>query len=440
MKRLGIGLLALCAACEGGTDTGNPVDGGGPDSDNAEPPEDCLERPRDISPDEVTPLGMRAADLIDWVRGEHRQRLSWERDRGVGQVVTYGPESGIGEIAFAVEPTGGLRYVERDPRQPGDDSDVSICEDLIEVDVTLGVTTAGGALDERFETTLRATSADVAYGAVNVSTSELAGALMVDMALEGFVPAGPASLELEVALTRHGIRGSLDASQPLAWAELRDRAQTFPAFLAVFPPAGSCPESTLEVPLDAALRGVSAVSALERLNASSPSTANPGDSPLRLSITSASASACLRVSGWRPSSLRFELPARLTLDAPAANLDGDVEVALNATAVSGVLQRVGARASVESSDPAVLATLPAAYAITTPIDFSSYEGGSFELSVTALSTETSGSLRVLGLTYPACLDAPPDAMPMTGANGSQIPCRAGPESSEELFGVTWRGD
>lgn len=405
MKRLCLGLLALSQAwC--GTDTGNPVNVPPSNGESSPPlPEDCLERPRDIAPDEPTPLGVTGAEVIALVQGEHRQTLSWGTgERNGGPDILFGPERGEADIVLTVEPSGGLRYIEREPRpdEEGVPPNLSVCEDVIEVDVGLGVASSGGALNEQVETRLRAMSADLAYGEVDLGRAPFGGTLTAESSVEGFVAASPASLLLDLVITRFGNRGGVFTRQEMVSSTDPERQLTYEQTFARFPADVACP---IPVPLDASLRGASAEAAVASLNAASPGVVTTDDSLLTYSVATVGQPGCLSFHSITPSELTLEFPARLTLSAPQANIEGSLDVSLVATSRQGVLDsaHAGTYIDIVSRDPEELADVASQLAIHAPIDFSGHVGASFSIDAWAHSLGSGGSVRVLGR-VPSCAD------------------------------------
>ena len=93
--------------------------------------------------------------------------------------VTYGPESGEGDVTITITPTGEAHFVEPDETQNGEelliDLPGSACMSWVEIDVEVTVVSAGGALDESFETVLRAHSPHATSLYVSIKPEDFGG-------------------------------------------------------------------------------------------------------------------------------------------------------------------------------------------------------------------------------------------------------------------------
>jgi hypothetical protein len=183
MKQL-VASLLLCA-CAGGTDTGNPNDDR---TTNTEGGGSCDEAARPLELDEITPLGVSAAELLSWVGGTHTETLAWQ-----DSAASFGPEHGRSEITIEVESLGA-RFIDRSPKQSsGGAGTLAIpeialiggdpCADSVALDVRLHLSTAGGALDETVETTLQARARDYATGQLTLPTDLLTGSFQAQVSV-----------------------------------------------------------------------------------------------------------------------------------------------------------------------------------------------------------------------------------------------------------------
>jgi hypothetical protein len=163
-----------------------------------------------LSLDETTPLGFTAQDVLDVVGGEHAEPLLWADD--VQTTVTLG-------VNYA---GGSLRFLERDWI---DDSGIEIarsgCEDIIEIETGVALTTDDGELAESWTLRVEAETADqiVFYEPLE----QLAGTLDI----ERFAPDKPydfARAFLDMTVTAAGLDGSISgqiegSDGEVAWAE-----------------------------------------------------------------------------------------------------------------------------------------------------------------------------------------------------------------------------
>ena len=186
--------LALCFACESGQiggevqepgpGAGDAMEGGmgagdamGMGEGSCEEGESTL-----LAPDAVTSLGFAGQDLLDLVAGEHEATLAWGVPPQQSSLVEVVPAAGESRIVVRVTPDPTtLRLVERHPAAlsglEGDVTDVAAfgCQDELRVDAVVAVTTDNGALNETFEVTFSATSANYVQASVPVVPGELDG-------------------------------------------------------------------------------------------------------------------------------------------------------------------------------------------------------------------------------------------------------------------------
>jgi hypothetical protein len=131
----------------------------------------CSEQQAPLALGEVSPLGFSAADVLSFVEGQHATTIEWQP-----LDVSYGPESGKGELTLSVENLGHARYVDR--------GDAQCCFAAVQVDVRVTLRTSGGALNESFVTVLEAHSADAAWLQMLVEPP-LGGSLSFDQPAPG---------------------------------------------------------------------------------------------------------------------------------------------------------------------------------------------------------------------------------------------------------------
>ncbi|MGD8858522.1 MAG: hypothetical protein PVI30_00820 [Myxococcales bacterium] len=204
-------VVLLLTACNG-TNTGNPVDSGGDgdfgggvnEGDSAGEGGSCkVDRTTVIGADEMTPLGFTAGEVLDFVVGEHTETLTWHELA----IASYGPEQGEQGLTVEVTHDGGeLRYVELAADTGGAEIFAS-CPPRLELDVEIGLRTDGGALDERFEATLRARSPLLATYFTRPDPHMLGGSFAIEeVREEGYELA---QLELRMQFSPYGTAGWL---------------------------------------------------------------------------------------------------------------------------------------------------------------------------------------------------------------------------------------
>lgn len=163
------------------------------------------ERPVEL--EEETELGFSAADILAFAEGTHEENLRWNEQT----LATYGPESGAGEITIRVEAVGAVRFLE--PPTASDNGGLlggPSCRGALEIDVEVQIETAGGALDESFEATLRSDNPLEAVAFARLEPETLGGAFEVlEVSLAGF---SLAQLDLTLSFTPFGSSGALSAT------------------------------------------------------------------------------------------------------------------------------------------------------------------------------------------------------------------------------------
>ncbi len=107
----------------------------------------CEETATLVSLEELTELGFSGADLLALAEGSFEQTLTWTED-GSSTALTVD----------VVHADGEVRYVASTAVYPDDGGttiDIGVeCEDYVEVDVTIDITTADGELAESLETSI----------------------------------------------------------------------------------------------------------------------------------------------------------------------------------------------------------------------------------------------------------------------------------------------
>lgn len=417
----------------GGTDTGNPNDGRG----TVENGGSCDEAARALDPDEVTPLGVSAAELLSWVGGTHTETLAWQ-----DSAASFGPEHGRSEITIEVEPLGA-RFIDRSPKQSsGDGAGLAIeeialiggdpCADSIALDVRLHLSTAGGALNETVDTTLQARASDYATGHLTLPTDLLTGSFEAQVSVpNGFVARGAPKLQVDLGFSQYGDRGQVQLQSEFASSDGQAVGQGGAGTIARFPADDTC-QSGIGVAADQSVRGVSVAAVLEQLNGSSPARLAGSSATLDLTFESSAARVCVALDGVESGPMRIEVPGKARLHSSDQRIDGSIDVTISGDASGGVLQHSSANANDFLLDAAQAQAMVAKFAIAQQLDFSSYDGGSFEFLADVNDGTASGALRAYGLRLPDCQKNPP--APVPGAQSS--PGCAGADRIP-LWTATW---
>jgi hypothetical protein len=134
-----------------------------------------------LSLDTVTPLGVSAARVLEPVLGAHSSPLLWSANTAP---VTVGPEQGQSQIDLALSyDAGSVAWVHFAPatsNESGAASTLLGCPpDRLQVEVSVRLSTSGGALDERYTATLSAETVDGVAFSQRLPLASLVGALVV---------------------------------------------------------------------------------------------------------------------------------------------------------------------------------------------------------------------------------------------------------------------
>jgi len=170
----------------------------------------CEEASSTLEPDEVSPLGFGAADVLALLGESMTTPMVW-LDTAALQV-EVNVEPGPSELTITLLDSSNPRFVEVNPVDPEGDTELmpaSSCLDRVDVDVTLYLATADGALDETVSATLHATDADFVDLIVPLDPAGLTGTFRASpvssaAALEGFA--------LHTTYQPAGVSGDLSAT------------------------------------------------------------------------------------------------------------------------------------------------------------------------------------------------------------------------------------
>jgi len=138
--------------------------------------EGCEEQSTPLAEDEVSPLGFSAADVALLVGESTTTPMVWLDTTALGVEATVQP--GPSELTLTILDLTNPRFIDASPKEPEDGAAIepaADCPDRVDVDVTLRITTADGALDETVSTTLHATSAELVELSVPLEPTSLTG-------------------------------------------------------------------------------------------------------------------------------------------------------------------------------------------------------------------------------------------------------------------------
>jgi hypothetical protein len=412
--------LVLFSCSIDGTDTGNPA------TDDRGDAGDCDQTEHDIEFKEVTPLGFAVQDVLTWLAGEHHESLLWLEENNP----SLGPERGRAELTLDVQPLAA-RFISRTSRDgvreysqavtPLTSVVDSFCHDSIALDVSLRISTAGGALAETVQTSLEVRASDFVAGQVIMPTDSLTGSFHADLQLlPGFVARGVPNLVFDLRLSNVGSTGRLSMQSDTVSSDGQVTGQGGGGILAHFPAGGSCPTGSIAVPADRTIRGVSAASVLQQLKDSSPMRLDGSMAGLELSFESNADSLCAILDV--PEIGAVEFPGSVTLRSSDQRIDGKIDVILAGQALAGVQSHSSAFAYNLIPNPVEAAAAVSQYAIRESLDFTGYAAGAFRFSTEVTDADAFGELRVDGVNDDECATAPSVSAPGGPSTPPSIGC------------------
>ena len=203
---------SLSLACSNVTDTGNPHRDNGSEAGG----DDCERTPSPIELDEVSSLGFSAADLIALAEGPHTETLAWLENE-----IASSSGEGSTEVEVRLEFSESARFVDRSPKPSEENGqeggpDIgyeSSCSDRLELDATLTLKTADGALDETVPVVVWAETDRLVHANFSLDADELTGSLEVTVEPPpGFEADGPPQLGFDINIAEVGFMGSIGVS------------------------------------------------------------------------------------------------------------------------------------------------------------------------------------------------------------------------------------
>ena len=396
------GAALLCAvvlgACSGG-ETANTTPRSESDAEAADTMSgsgsECVEVARQpIALDEQSPLGFKPAEALESLAQPQAAPLRWAPE-DVG--VSFGPEAGDDTITLSVTPTGTVEWVEYEPADQPDRA-TAMCPGQVQAPASVRVVTAGGVLDEVFDTVLdldAPTSVQVLH---QLDGTTLRGSLT----FSAEAPAeGKATIEVNALMTRYGTAGALDV-------QFQNGSSAMGTGLASWPLDNPCDMGTralFPVPLNG--------------QAGSPDIATGSDA-VALAQSVKTAELTWPNGTQETANLCIEPTASLVcarLD-PAGGFDLWTTLALS-TSDGSLSQRYGANISVDSSDastvhltlndPCNMQRMPIADFIQTcgdwGVDLTGYAQARMDVDAQIdLAASNTGAITILGTTPFSCPD------------------------------------
>ncbi len=409
MKTFPIALVSLVfaatVACE-------PKGGGNNDDAIGDGGVSCVDTPTVIeSVDELSDLGFSAAEVLALAEGEHTSPIFWNTTYNDGGIdLEIGPESGEVAMTITVAHDGGeIRYVKSEPDE-GDGSDIApaSCADRLEIDVTAMVTTAGGALAESIEVTLRSDTDLYTQFSAKLDLGALDGSFSV-VDKNAVAEVGPATLD--VTFSDYGISGGLSGQ-----LEMEGDGWVGVGFVqyATFPSAEPrCEFGEIPIPFDGVFGVLSASDALDLVNRDwiFELRWDGGEGvPLELSAVHDGAEVCAAVNGDYGTAGSLRVGATVDLATEDGTVAASIPVVLTAEpGEDGELAQVHIANYAPYGSLVPVAEFPTAFG-EFGVDVSGYDlaGVDFNGAFAPFDDPGSadGSLTILGGTDPDCSDEP----------------------------------
>ena len=340
LRRLGnilwLAIIFGLAAC-GGSPAGDELALGTGNTDG----DDFCERTRtpvNILEPVGSGLGFSAAEVLSFSAKKHQSVLRWLPV----QRASYGPESGDVPVSVSVRYAGGpIDFIESTPRSSGGDTFLDIgpaadgCTNALAIEVEVELTTAEGALDERFTAELRARSALSAEIVQAVELDAMGGTFEIALTEANLESAELVQPRLRITFSELGTQGRFEAlfldrggsgGSGFATGGLLEFAR--------WPADNRCGDAS-EAPLDASVGAWSPSEVLAELNGLSPAVfrwTGGGPTELTLDVRPVDDFACAYLSSGGVS---------LQADAKASTADGGFNVELPVEITWNVAEPIG---------------------------------------------------------------------------------------------------
>ena len=379
--------------------------------------------------DAMSALGFSAAEVLTNAEGEHIGPMEWGTGLADGPiVVSFGPESGVGQLTVGVAYQGGeVRHIASTPKGglEGDGGAFAQCNDRLEVDVAVTVNSGGGAFAESFTAPLRATSRGIARIVHDLELADIQGSFAVTKLEPADAEIGP--IALDIGISGAGVFGGASTMVQLVDG---DAALAGGLSIASWPSASpACDFGEAPVGLGDAIAKFSAQDALD-LVAKTPGLAltwqGAPATAMTLSVEPGDV-ACTFIDG-EVGALR--IPATATVKTADGRWDGSFAVELSARPdAEGALAGVNLFIQAAYANSVPTADFEATFGLK-DVDFTGYDEGGLDFSgefVPAGDAATAtGQVTVLGVKHAMCSNEP-------GA-----PCEG--NTYDELAIATWTSE
>jgi hypothetical protein len=360
------------------------------------------------NPDQTTPLGFRATDIIAFAAGDSSSTIQWSSIPNV----TFGPEAGRQSLSLNVAYGGGeVDYVRSLPKEGGGAS----CSDHLSIAVSVRLQTQGGALDETFDGKLTATTPFFATLTQPLDLEKLTGTFTV-MSTTGSAQ----QLTVQAVLSALGTTGQLTSDIEVSTA---DSVGVTDVRYGVWPASDACKISGADSPglpaaLDVSIVSFTGQDGLNRFNTAGTALAmgwNDGSSSALSIAATPQGDGCVRFTDSTGASrLLAAFPVQLNAVTADGRLNGGYPAELTITpSGSGDLQTTEGRVDLKLPVDQVAATgfsgLP---------DVSAYDQLALSLLGQIASGQVTGEIVLSGLKAGTCTTQVPPEGGTTGCPGT----------------------
>jgi len=426
-------LGGLTAGCSGGQsgDLSGQNDGNGHEVGNSAGCEEQKQKLADF--DTQTDAGT-AEELLAFAETTFDAPLTWKAEDGSW---TVSPESGQGNIHVTVtrgQNAYALSYVEK-PDQSGAAIGVICPPPQLGVEAHVTVSTDGGALNESFDTLLRAETAGIGSLEVPLDFSKLDGSLAISFAQASHKLV---QAKLAATLTPYGMTGAISGiDQGTSGTGPNSVASARGISLAVWPASEACQAFSQQGDgLGVAVtKSVLGATGNESMAAVTPAPAAPitwmdgTQTTLDVSIESAG-DGCFRLNDSpipADAGPQVGYPVTVKLSSADGHVDGSY---------AGQLLVSGSETS-RRTEASVVLQLGVADLAKTGFDSVHVPAGSekllFQLESKRVAGNLSGAVRLFAISTPPCAPAP---TPPSDGSGASAPGCAG-QTQTQIEGASW---
>lgn len=357
------------------------------------PAHSCTSSERSVALDEQTTLGASPSEMLQWLDGEHHEKLAWRDPSG-----EFVADAAASELEVLVEPPTAVHLIVSDSEDPAAGfceqviptfGDIATTFDELRFAVRVHVSTSDGKLNLALDTILHSTASDYAAGWVELP---LAG-------FPGRLPADARAVFLRLGFSPFGDGGQLIVSRGA-----NDVSEYFTPAASVwarFPSDVDCAGGAVPFGAGDQPRGVAVAAALERLNALDPLTLNDSPATLSWTFSATQGRGCAELGTPARIASLVSFPARMSMRSRDGQIDGGSEVSVSLSARPGAMGMPRVDSAVVLSDMTTAAQAARDFGIQVPLDFSGFESALLSFSSERQGDGVVGSLSVTAIHPPS---------------------------------------